>query len=273
MGCSSNEDHQGGIKVGGYIGLDEYPKYMGIQEDDIVFISSDTKTMLWDARENNAHMDLGIFIDALKDAVGDLGTVIFPTYNWDFCDGKTFDYENTPCKTGILGRLALGRPDFRRTRHPIYSFAVWGKYQDLLCGLENKDSFGCDSPFAFFRDHDVKNYVIDVPLEHSFTYAHFVEQQSGVVGYRYVKDFRADYIDEKGSRETRTYSMFVRDLDKDVHTTIDPIQEDLIRYGAAKKIFINNSKISLIYLGRAYDMILDDIKKNRSRKICTYLGQ
>lgn len=260
--------------MGKYIRLEEYPKHMGIQKGDTVFISSDAKVMLWDAKENKEKMDLEIFICGLKDAVGDQGTVIFPTYNWDFCSGKTFDYKKTPCKTGALGILALKRHDFRRTRHPIYSFAVWGRYQEYLCSLENGDSFGMDSPFAFFKEHNVKNYIIDVSLQHSFTYVHFVEQQSGLVKYRYRKDFHADYIDENSCKEPRVYSMFVRNLDMDVRVTIDPIYEDFLAAGAAEAPFqINHSKISLIYLGQAYDVILEDIKENRSGKICTYAGQ
>lgn len=260
--------------MGQYIRLEEYPRYMGIKKGDTVFISSDVKIMLWDARENEGKMDLGLFIQALKDAVGDSGTVIFPTYNWDFCSGKAFDYKKTSCKTGALGMLALKQHDFRRTKHPIYSFAVWGKFQSHLCSLDNKESFGVDSPFAFFKEHDVKNYVIDVSLEHSFTYVHFVEQQSGLVNYRYEKEFHGDYIDENGQKEARIYSMFVRDLDMDVHVTIDPIYQDFIAKGAAKEpIQINHSEISLIYLGKAYDVVLKDIKENRSGKICTYIGQ
>ena len=30
-------------------------------------------------------------IDVLLEAVGPTGTIVFPTYNWDFCRGKGFD--------------------------------------------------------------------------------------------------------------------------------------------------------------------------------------
>lgn len=179
-----------------YIRLEEYPKRMKIQKGDAIFISSDVKIMLWDAKMNTGEFDLLLFIDSLKKAVGEDGTIIFPTYNWDFCQGKTFNYRTTPCRTGTLGALALKQDGFKRTKHPIYSFAVWGRHQDYLCSLTNKDSFGMDSPFAFFKKHNVKNYIIDVSLKNSFTYVHFVEQQSGLVNYRYLKNFQGNYIDE-----------------------------------------------------------------------------
>lgn len=256
-----------------YIEMYDYPKYMNIEKGDIVFISSDTKRMLYDAMRHKSSMKLDDFIDGLIDAVGDDGTVIFPTYNWGFCGGKEFDYYKTPCETGVLGEFALKRSDFQRTKHPIYSFAVYGYYREKLVGMNNSDSFGADSPFAFFRKMNVNNYIIDVVLEHSFTFAHFVEEQSGVVNHRYIKDFVGNYVDENGNREKRTYSMFVKDLDMNVETTIDPIQEELIQLGAEDIIKINSSEIKHIKMGEAYPILLNDILNNNSRKLCHFRGQ
>ena len=256
-----------------YILLKDYSKYMEIDKGEIVFITSDSKKLLWDAMCHKEKADLNAFIEGVISAVGEGGTVIFPTYNWDFCGGKAFDYNNTPCKTGTLGTLALKRTDFKRTRHPIYSFAVYGKYQDKLCAMNNTDSFSLDSPFAFFKEYNVTNYIIDVTLEHCFTFAHFAEEQSGVVKYRFVKDFTADYIDANGKKNNRTYSMFVRKLDLDVQTLIDPIENDFINEGAEQKININNSEIKKIHMGLAYDIMMRDIVENRSRKLCRYIGQ
>lgn len=256
-----------------YIELNDYPKYMDAQKGDIIFISSDTRRMLCDAMRNQADSDLNLFLDGLIKAVGEEGTIILPTYNWSFCEGNIFDYKKTKSKTGRLSVLALEREDFKRTKHPIYSFAVYGKYKDELCAMENRDSFGADSPFAFFREHNIKNYIIDVTLKNCFTYVHFVEEQSGMVCYRYIKNFEGDYIDEDGNCTKRIYSMFVRKLDLDVQSTVDLIEDDFIKTGTEHEIQINSSRIKCIHLGDAYDIILNDIRNNKSQKICTYKGQ
>lgn len=256
-----------------YITLDRYAEHMRIRQGDTILISHDARKMMWDAVSNHQKVDLNRFIDGLIEAVGDEGTVIFPTYNWDFCGGKPFDIRNTPCKTGILGIEALKREDFIRTKHPIYSFAVHGRFADELEAMENKDSFGLDSPFAFFKNNNVTNYVIDVSLQHCFTFAHFVEEHSGLVKHRYIKDFTAKYIDESGKESMRTYSMFVRDLDMNVETTIDPIEPDFILAGAEEIIRINSSEIKKIEMAKTYNIMLEDIKENSSRKLCTYKGQ
>lgn len=256
-----------------YISLADYAKHMKIQKGDIVFVSSDATKMVWDAVSNGGKPDLNPFIDGLIQAAGSEGTVIFPTYNWDFCKGVTFNPKKTKCKTGALGVAALKRDDFIRTKHPIYSFAVHGKYADELAAMDNKDSFGLDSPFAFFKAHNVKNFIIDVSLAHCFTFVHFAEEHSGAVDYRYVKDFTAGYMDESGNESQKTYSMFVRDLDLDVETAIDPIEPDFLSAGAEEIIHINSSEMKLVHLGQCYDILIDDIVNNRARKLCTYKGQ
>ena len=256
-----------------YITLHNYAKAMGVKKGDVVFISSYSKAMLIDAMMNKAPVDLNPFIDGLIESVGEEGTILFPTYNWDFCSGKTFDYLHTPCMTGSLGTAALKHKGFTRTRHPIYSFAVYGKDKEYLSAMNNTDSFGLDSPFAYLRDKNAVNYVIDVSLMHSFTFVHFAEEHSGAVKHRYIKNFTADYVDESGSCEKRTYSMFVRDLDMDVRTLIDPIEEDFIAEGAARRFTVNHSSILRVELGKAYPILIDDILNNNSRKLCTFKGQ
>ena len=263
-----------GIGLDNYIKLTDYGKHMGIQPGDIIFISSDAKKLLWDAVSSHEQPDLNQFIDGLIQAVGNDGTVIFPVYNWDFCKGVTFDYKTTPSKTGSLGSLALKRADFKRTKHPIYSFAVWGKYQDELCNMENKDAFGMDSPFAFFKKQNVKSYFVDISLLESFTYVHFVEEHSGCVHYRYIKNFTAGYIDEHRRENVRTYSMFVRDLDLDVDISVFSMEPVFMEKGLMSVQYINNSEIKLLRLGdQLYDLLLSEILYNRSRRLCRYKGQ
>lgn len=256
-----------------YIKMEQIPEKLGIKRGENLFISSDMRRLLRKCLEQERKADLDGFINGLQSAVGSEGTIMIPTYNWDFCSGKTFDYKNTQCKTGILGTETLKRKDFIRTLHPIYSFAVWGKHAHKLAEMENTDSFGPDSPFAFMREEDFTNIIIDVPFQHSFTYAHYVEERTGIVPYRYIKQFTAKYIDRDGRESERTYSMFVRDLDMDVKVTIDPMEEIFLGEGAQKTIPINDSVFRIINLRKADVLIERDIRENGCRRICTYMGQ
>ncbi len=258
--------------MSGFVPLREIPRNFGLEKGDSVWLSSDAKTLLYSSLENGGTGDLNELIDGITDVIGPEGTLLIPTFNWDFCNGKTFDIRKTPCKTGIIGKVALKRDDFKRTKHPLYSFAVWGKDKEELCGMDNKSSFGADSPFTYCRDHNTKNVFIDVECQHSFTFVHYVEEQAGVP-YRYLKDFTAPYIDYDGAESLRTYSMNVRDLDMDVFITIYPLEEDFIRAGASRRYSVNEIPMKTIEMGKTYDIIYDDVVNNKSRKICTYKGQ
>lgn len=256
-----------------YVRLREIAGRLGICKGDALLISSDMKGLLFQCLEHGDETDLNIFLESLMDTVGSEGTILIPTFNWDFCKGIAFDYCRTPCRTGSLGKIALKRTDYVRTRHPIYSFAVWGRDAAKLYAMENKDSFGQDSPFAYLKEVRAKNLFIDVSYQNSFTFAHYAEEWEGNVPYRYVKDFTAGYIDEHGKEEERTYSMFVRDLDRNVYVTIDPMEKQFLEAKAVQRYLINGVDFGLLDLEKAYELMKNDILYNRSRNLCTYDGQ
>lgn len=247
---------------------------LGIEQGDVLFVSSDIKRLLFGYYEKYDEMlSVDDIIYYLQQLVGEKGTLLFPTYNWGFCRGVAWDYYKTKCETGSLGTVALKRKDFKRTQHPIYSYSVWGKDQEFLCNKTNISSFGADSVFAYLAEKHAKNLIIDVNFTHCLTFVHYVEQNSGLVTYRYEKNFTALYRDSQGVESTRTYSMFVRDLDLDVVNDFDPMEKQLLERGIAKRIHIDDVPITLLDMHGAIASIFEDIKNNRSRKICKYKGQ
>lgn len=256
-----------------YIKLKQLANYLHIDRGDNLFVTSDVKQLLYNLTYKEDDTDLNILIDGMTDIIGEEGTLVFPTFNWDFCKGVPFDIKKTPCKTGTLGKLALKRNDFRRTKHPIYSFAVWGKGTDEMCAMENKSSFGYGSPFTYMIEHHFKNLFIDKDLGHSFVFVHYVEEQVGNIPYRYLKDFTADYTDENGKVSKKTFAMNVRDLDLDVTNRIDVFEDEFIEAGVMEKFSVNDIDYKMIDLHGAFPIIAEDIRHNRSRKVCSYIGQ
>lgn len=251
------------------------PSKLSLEKGDTVLISSDILRLFTiEYKHSRKKPDINQFIDMLIEQVGSEGTILFPTFNWGFCKGETFDWNKNIGQTGSLGNTSLKRTDFKRTQHPIYSFSVYGKYKDYLCELDFKDSFGPESVFAFLESAHAKQITIDVDLTHCFTFLHYVEEKSGIVAYRYIKDFTSSYIDKEQQLTNRTYSMFVRDLDLNVETNADELQEDLILSGDISRIHFNGVPILIIHdLNIVSQYILNDILNNRSRKICKYIGQ
>ena len=99
-------------------------------------------------------------IDALLEVLGQDGTLIMPTFNFDFCKGADWDVRETPSQMGFMTNLV--REDARATRvfHPIYSFAVIGKHAQAFGAIRDKSSYGANSAFAKLRELDGKIMVV-----------------------------------------------------------------------------------------------------------------
>ena len=243
-----------------------------IEKGDTILFSSDVIRLGFYFHKKGEKLDLREFLSLLVRKVGEDGTLLLPTYNWDFCGGKTFDYKNTISKTGSLSQVALAHPAFKRTKHAFYSWAVAGKDKEYLCSLDNTDAFGKDSPFNYLYEKKGKNIILDVSMQNSFTFVHYVEQSVGIP-YRYIKNFTADYIDENGEKTKRTYSMYVRDYDLDAEVNLDPMEKFLIEKGIVTVTKVGMSRILSVPFEAAFEAIKDDILNNKAKKIATYKGQ
>ncbi len=186
-----------------------------IQKGDIVDVASDISSIKAFLEKKGVQFLPSKLLDALQEKVGDEGTLLVRTFNWDFCHGVPFHYRKTVGQTGLLGNIALRRPDFKRTRHPLYSWAVWGKDQEYLCSMNNKRSFGPETPWGYFETNNAKMLRLGDTKTTGFTFHHHIEQEL-CVPYRYEKTFSGTYIDELGNSSVREYSMFVRDLGKKI---------------------------------------------------------
>ncbi len=241
-------------------------------------MSSDIVGLMYVCRDNKEQFNPNIFIDSIIEKIGEKGTLLFPTYNWDYCEGKSFDYLNTISKTGSLSNVALKRKDFIRTKHPIYSHAVWGFDSKYLYSLNNKSAFGPDSVFAYLHNNKAKQLFIGV--KESFWYGnayssiHYIEEKVEV-DYRYIKFFSAPYINETGIKKDSTYSMYVRDLNhkdcngKSVTTEVAPtVTSLLIEKDYYKKYIINDNYFILIEMDGLGKILEDDLRANGEYILC-----
>jgi aminoglycoside 3-N-acetyltransferase len=191
-------------------------------------------------------------VGALERTLGPAGTLIMPTFNFDFCGGKTFDIRHTPSQMGAITEVVRNDPRSRRVGHPIYSFSVLGARAEEAAALANVSSYGPDSMFAKLVEWDAKIVIMGLSYNNSMTFFHHVEEIEGC-DYRYMKDFTAGYIDADGQRSRRTYSMFVRDLERGVVTAVDPMGELLEREGAIRSLQIGDAVVRLMSARDVYE--------------------
>tara|TARA_B100000989_G_scaffold298865_1_gene290586 strand:- start:4964 stop:5737 length:774 start_codon:yes stop_codon:yes gene_type:complete len=236
--------------------LDNFP----IEKSQILYVSSDILNILIYHKYKNINFNANYFIDYLFDRIGNLGTLLFPTFSWDFCKGKNFDYKNTQSETGSLSKIALKRKDFIRTKHPIYSFTVKGKDAEKLFELDDQSGWGPDSIFAYFHKNSAKNFFIGIDYKLGFTFDHYFEEKVGV-DYRYFKNFENFYIDHNGIKTKKIYKMYVRDLTLNIETAIsDKMDYELISNNAYFKKSFQNINFGIIDMKVAGDIMENDIR-------------
>ena len=242
----------------------------GIGQGDILYVASDITRLMYHVSNANAiesgkeydeYMD-GL-VNLLQETVGNDGTLLFPVFTWDFCRGKGFSVKKSKGEVGALNNWILkNRADFHRTKHPMYSFMVWGKDADLLTEMDNQDAWGEDSPFGYLRINHAKTLMIDVVPGKCFTFMHYVERYLNVP-WRYMKDFVGDYTDGDGQTSKRKYSMYVRDLDIESQQVVD------VAVFEGKDILQKDhwADIELWFMdcGKAFPVYVDDLKNNEAR--------
>ncbi|MBO6179165.1 MAG: AAC(3) family N-acetyltransferase [Selenomonadaceae bacterium] len=249
------------------IDLQEKLRELNIQKGDILYVASDITKVLVEAGRGKSlknKEDRDVFLrhltDSFQSAVGAEGTLLFPVFTWDFCRKKPFSRKNTPGEVGAYNNWILKElKDFVRTRHPLYSFMVWGKYADELTRLQNEEAFGVDSPFAWLHKNKGKMLLVSVSLQRAFTFMHYVEA-SLRVPYRYLKNFRSEYEDYDGTVEMRNYTMYVRDLDIISHEYMP--DEFLEKPQVMRSVFWQNIPLKVIDLDKSYKIFADDLKNN-----------
>lgn len=205
----------------------------GLEKGDTVLVHSSLSRFIRDFRASGTDIAPSEVLESLMAAVGESGTLIFPTYNFEFTKGKVFDIRNSMSETGALTECARLDRRFVRTGHPLFSFAVAGRHRDKFERLYNYSAFGTDSPFARLMQLGGKIAAIDVAGEFCMTFYHYVEEMENAPN-RYHKVFKGPYVDYDGKEEIREFSLFARNLEMRVETDVKPMEEYLWSRGLYK---------------------------------------
>ena len=228
---------------------------LGLAAGDVVLVHSSYKSL--------GPVDGGpqTVVDALLEVLTPAGTLIMPTFNFNFNKGEPWDVRNTPSHMGVLTEIVRTNPESRRVFHPFYSFALLGKLKDELTKVRYKDSYGKESLFMSLRELDAKIMIIGLSYTHSLTFMHHIEQMEGV-DYRFIKAFTGMITDENGITYEDTFTMLVRDVDRGVQTEVDPMGEVLEKHGVVKVNRIGDAEVKFMKANEVYRVTAEEMKKN-----------
>jgi aminoglycoside N3'-acetyltransferase len=185
---------------------------------------------------------LHMYWETLKDLIGDYGTLAVPAFNFAFARGQDFDPILTPSEgMGAFSEFIRQQPGALRTLHPMQSLAVLGRHAADLTGRDTASAFDDGSAFSRMLDLDFKLLLLGADIQ-AASMVHYCEQRAAVP-YRYWKDF-SGRIKTDMSWNSRSFRMFVRDMDLDPQLRLRPIQELLESRGQWNSQPLNFGKLA-----------------------------
>lgn len=246
-----------------YIQYQEIADNLGLKSDDTLLIASDISQLAYFTFKNKEKFNGDLLIDSFLRVLKD-GTLLFPAFIDNFNSGDTFDKLKSVPEMGALSKVAFKRSDFIRSNDPLHSVMVSGKDAEYISNLDSDSTFGENSVFAYLKGVKAKMLLIDIDLEHSFTFAHFVEEENEVAYRKYV-DLPYKYVDETGKTQDKVLKVYTKR--KGVVNTLNMLEPILLEKDAMKSFEINNSVFKLIKLDMAYNVINDIINSDGGKII------
>ena len=172
---------------------------------------------------------LQIYLDALLDTIGSSGTLVVPTFNFDFTQGVPYDPAQTPSRDmGAFSEFVRLQPQARRTLHPMQSIAAIGCHAEDLAFRDTPSAFGPGSAFERMLELDFKLLLLGADAR-AVSMFHYCEQRCNVP-YRYWKEFSGQVRTAAGW-QTRAYQLYVRhqimqgEARLQPELTLDPVVE------------------------------------------------
>lgn len=247
-----------------YIPYQEIINHLEVEQGDELVIASDITRLALISRKHQGSFDIREFIKSFQEKVGKEGTLLVPAYNHHLRPGESWDIKNTKPVTGVMAISVMNNMGFVRTKNPLHSFMVWGKHAGFYSGLENKSSFGADSPFAHFAPHQSKMLCISTSVAEALTYVHFYEELAKVK-YRKYKTFPIKYTDENGMSQLRDFYLFTKK--KGWVSDFKHLEDEFSDSGLIRDDVSNGLKFQLLSLKAVVPVIRKEILEERARHI------
>jgi NAD(P)-dependent dehydrogenase (short-subunit alcohol dehydrogenase family)/aminoglycoside N3'-acetyltransferase len=227
----------------------------GLEKGDVVLLHSSFKSF------GDVEGGPQTVVNAFLSVLGKEGTLIVPTFNFDFSStGKPWNVKTTPSHMGVISEFVRKNDQSNRILHPIYSFSIIGNLANELGSLRYKSSYGADSLFAKLRELNGKIMQIDSVNKGTTFFLH-VEEMEGC-NYRYLKEFTGKITDETGRTYEDKFLINVRDLSKGVITNVKTIGDILIDDGISKVNKIGDATVWTMKSDDVYKRIALEMKNN-----------
>ncbi len=184
----------------------------------------------------------GMYYDVLMKIIGNEGTLVVPTFNFNFAKSGQYDPATTrSVGMGTFSEYIRMLPEAKRTTHPMQSLAVIGNHASDLAGRDTPCAFDDDSAFDRMLQLDFKLLLLGASIQ-AASVIHYSEQRAKVP-YRYWKDF-SGMINTSQGPINKTYRMFVRDMGLNPKLAIADLQKELAKRSQWHAVKVNYGEIA-----------------------------
>ena len=146
---------------------------LGIKKGDDILIHMSYKSL------GNIDGGIDTFLDSLKSAVGDRGTILFPTLSYRYVtfENPVFDVRLTASCVGVVSNYFINCEGVKRSLNPTHSVAAYGFRQKEYIEKHYLDDepVGPNSPFAILPKFGGKVLMIGCGIKCN-TSMHGVEE-------------------------------------------------------------------------------------------------
>ena len=203
------------------------------------------------------------YLDTFKDAVGEQGLIVMPTFSYSACEGEVFDVNNTKSKSkiGVLPEYFRKQKDVKRSLHPIFSFAAWGDKAEDFLKFESFNCFGEKHIFGKLYNINATYVLFGIDMQHGATYVFYSEQKINVY-YRYYKNFPAIIRDNNKEFKT-TVKYFVRNLNLNPKDYFYELEKRSLETGITNSFKFGSGNILIMKSQEIDGLIREEVKKNK----------
>ena len=203
-------------------------------------------------------------ISILKSAVGEKGTLIFPTYTLgSYDEPRVFNEKTSKVMSGILGEKSLLDNQFRRLIHPIYSHSIYNDNDYYISNHSKNTCFGKNSFFDLFSNKQ-NGVVLMLGLNFNGpSLYHYYDQKYNAKG-RFIKEFEISMFHNEENYFMK-FDSYVKE-----YKFYNKRTNCLGRLEAmAKRLGILRTEL----IGDSYIHLINEINFNRLYKICLLVDQ
>lgn len=242
-----------------YSNIVEALKEAGIAEGDTLFLHTNIGFFGRLENTNTADELCRSHFQALKEAVGESGTIVVPTFSYSFCHNEHYDTTNTTSDCGMFSEYVRKQEGVIRSLDPNFSIASWGKLAEYYTQAPVHESFGAGSFWE--RLLKERGKIVCMNMDCGSTFVHYVEN-CNQVAYRYNKAFNGTYTDKAGNIQRDYFVHYVYDLDKPQDGPFFPrLHEKCQSVGLCKEVQLGKGILRAMKVDEYYAFITETLKK------------